>query len=81
MRRRAVEFGIVFRRQNAGEGQSAVGKYSAKLLILIGSIGDFLPFKICRLSFENQYLAFVSLDMVGIVGSSPVAPAKQNPLC
>ena len=23
----------------------------------------------------------VALDMVGVVGSSPIAPTKQNPLC
>ena len=40
----------MFGRQNAVERQSTVGKYSAKLLILIGCNGDFLPCLFCNVS-------------------------------
>jgi hypothetical protein len=43
VRRRAVGFLLGEGRQNAVGGQSTVGKYSAKLLMLIGCKCDFLP--------------------------------------
>lgn len=60
------------------ERESTVGISNAKLLILIGPLGSFgtlekavFLFEINRLQYNHGHL-----DMVGGVGSIPVAPTK-----
>lgn len=59
----SVAGGLVFKWQNAWEGADTVGKYSAKLLILIGGNGDFLTVRLGCFFLFYQYVTCIQKSL------------------